>query len=95
MAVVLVQNHRFRWTKGQSSIAYWAKPGRDWHTSFCKHCGSSLPGENDASSRYVPVGSLTSGAEDLKVAHHLWVESKASWEEIGDSGVQHKKGFVA
>jgi len=34
-----------------------------------------------------------SGAERLKVAHHIYVGSKANWEEIGDSGKQHFGAF--
>ena len=93
LSVAIVNGNKFNWTKGKDNINYWAKPGHEWHTSFCKTCGSPLPGENDDINMYIPVGSLTSGHENLKVAHHIWVESKASWEEIGDSGKQHAKGF--
>jgi hypothetical protein len=93
IAVIIVQTSDFQWLKGQDSITYWSKPGHDWHTNFCKVCGSSLPGKNDESHTYIPVGTLNSGHEKLKVAHHLYVESKASWEVIGDSGIQHPEGY--
>ena len=93
IAVVIIQTSDFKWLKGQDSITYWSKPGHDWHTSFCKVCGSSLPGKNDEYQTYIPVGTLTSGDENLKVAHHLYVGSKAAFEVIGDSGVQHIEGF--
>jgi len=93
IAVVVVDNHLFQWTKGKSMIAFWEKPGAEWHTSFCKVCGSSLPGVNDESRMYVPAGLITEGGNSLKVAHHIWVESKAVWDEIGDSGKQHLQSF--
>ena len=42
---------------------------------------------------YVPAGLITVGDEGLKVAHHIWVDSKATWDEIGDNGEQHKQAF--
>jgi hypothetical protein len=44
---------------------------------------------------YIPVGTITVGGEDLKVVHHLYVGSKASWEEIGDAGERHTEGFAS
>ena len=95
IAVVIVDNDAFRWTQGNNMIASWEKPGEEWHTSFCRVCGSSLPGVNDESRMYVPAGLITEGDESLKVAHHIWVESKAVWDEIGDSGKQHLQSFEA
>lgn len=93
IAVVVVDNDVFQWIRGKSMIAFWEKPDAAWHTSFCRVCGSSLPGVNDESRMYVPAGLITEGGESLKVAHHIWVESKAVWDEIGDSGKQHLKSF--
>ncbi|WP_455363764.1 GFA family protein [Microbulbifer discodermiae] len=93
IAVAVVENKHFSWLKGESEISYWSKPGHDWHTSFCKICGSVLPGKNDESRMYLPVGTFTSGDKKLKVAHHLFVDSKASWEKICDSGKQHPRAY--
>ena len=93
IAVGIVENDQFDWLKGQKCITRWQKPGRDWHTSFCAICGSPLPGPNDSQRMYVPVGALTAGHENLRVAHHIYVDSKAVWDEIGDSGRQHKGAF--
>jgi hypothetical protein len=38
---------------------------------------------------FVPAGLILEGAQDLKVAHHIFVGSKAAWDEIGDSGLRH------
>ncbi len=31
--------------------------------------------------------------ESLRVTHHIWVGSKADWDEIGDDGVQHPESI--
>ena len=93
IAVVLVPIDRFRWVSGEDQIATWKKPNADWQVWFCKVCGSPVPGYNDPTRMFVPAGSITQGGEALRVAHHIWVDSKAVWDEIGDAGVQHSEGF--
>ena len=93
VAVVIVKNEKFRWLKGQKKISTWKKPVGDWQSTFCTICGSSLPVKNNDSSMAVPAGSITKGGESLKVAHHIWVGSKATWDVICDSGKQHRKAF--
>lgn len=93
IAVVVIGKEGFRWVRGEAFINTWHKPGHDWQTSFCRHCGSPLPGVNDESRMYVPAGLMTQGGEGLKVAHHIWVASKATWDEIGDNGEQHNEAF--
>ena len=93
IAVAVVANESFRWERGEDLVSTWRKPNHDWETSFCSKCGSPLPGVNDESRMYVPVGLISEGGDDLRVAHHIWVGSKAHWEKIGDSGEQHLKGF--
>ena len=93
IAVVLVPNDKFRWVRGQEHIAQWSKPNANWETWFCRVCGSPVPGENDPAKMFVPAGSITHGGDALKVIHHIWVGSKAAWDEIGDAGQQHTEAF--
>ena len=93
IAVVVVNNNDFKWLKGQEQVKTWQKPGQDWETSFCINCGSALPGKNDDDRMYVPAGLISEGGEQMQVAHHIWVDSKAHWEVIADNGIQHPKGF--
>ena len=93
IAVVVFPKERFQWIRGEELVATWRKPGTEWQKWFCSVCGSPVPGENDAKTMFAPAGSLTQGAEALKVIHHVWVGSKAPWDEIGDSGEQHAEGF--
>ena len=93
IAVVLIENDAFRWMRGEEKIATWRKPDADWQTWFCQDCGSPVPGANDESRMFVPAGLIFEGGEKLKVAHHVWVDSKAAWDAIGDAGRQHAEAF--
>lgn len=95
IAVVVVANEHFRWLGGQEQIVLWHKPGTQWETWFCKVCGAPVPGHNDPERMFVPAGSITAGGDALRVIHHIWVGSKAAWDEIGDSGKQHIEAFRA
>ena len=92
--VVVVENEAFTWLKGRDSVKTWKKPDADWESSFCSICGSSLPGKNDDARMFVPAGLLPGDLEALKVAHHIFVGSKAEWDEIGDAGKQHDGPLV-
>jgi hypothetical protein len=93
IAVVVFPNDQLRWVRGQELIATWKKPGTEWQTWFCSVCGSPVPGENDATTMFAPAGSITHGGDALSVTHHIWVGSKAAWDEIGGAGQQHTGGF--
>lgn len=95
VAVVVVDKAVFRWTRGEDQIATWQKPGHDWHCWFCRTCGSLLPGANDPTRMFAPAGLITQGGENLRVAHHIFVDSRAVWDEIGDGGIRHPEGFNA
>lgn len=89
VAVVVIDKRDLTWLRGEDHIATWKKPDADWQCWFCRVCGSPLPGDNDSARAFVPVGLITEGGEALKVAHHIFVGSKAPWDEIGDAGQQH------
>ncbi len=94
IAVVIANNNDFRWVRGEQQISSWKKPRSDWETWFCSVCGSPLPGVNDDQRMFIPAGLLAdNGRQALKVIHHIWVDSKAGWDEIGDSGKQHYGAF--
>lgn len=93
IAVAVVDADCVSWTQGQDKVQTWHKPGHDWVTSFCRDCGSPLPGKNDDTTCYVPVSLLDTGHEALEVKHHIWVGSKAVWEAIAGNGKQHLERF--
>jgi len=93
IAVVVVDNSELRWLGGEDLITSWKKPDADWQTWFCRSCGSPVPGINDESRMFVPAGLIRDGGESLTVIHHIWVGSKATWDEIGDCGRRHLEAF--
>jgi hypothetical protein len=93
IAVLVIGNEDFSWTRGEHLVSTWKKPGHDWKKWFCRNCGSPLPGENDESRMFIPAGLLSGENIGLKVAHHIWVSSKAEWDVIGDSGKQHMEAY--
>ncbi len=93
IAVVVVPNEDFRWTAGSENITQWSKPNSNWETWFCNTCGSRVPGHNDPARMFVPAGLLADTEGRLKVIHHIWVGSKAHWDEIGDQGKQHAQAY--
>ncbi len=95
IAVVIVPRERFRWTGGEEQIKSWRKPGHDWQTWFCDTCSSALPGINDAATMFVPAGLISEGGDQLRVAHHICVDSRAPWDVIGDGGRKHSEAFSA
>ena len=88
VAVLVAPTEAFCWLKGEEQITTWNKPDADWIATFCSVCGSSLPGKNDETHMFIPAGLLMSD-DTLHVAHHIFVDSKAHWDQIGDPGVQH------
>lgn len=90
MSVVILKNDDFNWLSGHENIKVWTKPDADWEANFCTICGSALPGKNDNESMFVPAGTLPATLAGLAVKHHIFVGSKACWDEIGDAGQQHE-----
>ena len=93
VAVVLVKNEYFSWVSGEEFIRTWQHPDADWAKKFCQICGSPVPGINDENHTFVPAGTISEGGDKLNVTHHIWVDSKACWDEIGDSGRRHREAF--
>jgi len=42
---------------------------------------------------FVPAGTIKDGGEFLAITDHIWVDSKANWDQIGDSGRRHPGAF--
>ena len=91
IAVTVVENSSFRWLRGETDVTMWQKPDADWQSWFCRKCGGKVPGENDDAHMFIPVSTINRGGDKLKVAHHIFVGSKACWDVIGDSGIQHEE----
>ena len=95
IAVMVVDNTAFRWLRGEDQVTSWKKPDADWEMWFCRTCGSPVPGRNDDAPMFVPAALLMEGGESPKVTHHIFVDSRAPWDEIGDAGKQCPGAFEA
>lgn len=93
IAVLVVDNDEFEWTSGEDSITSWKKPDADWAISFCRHCGSPVPDANNANTMFVPAGLITEGGEQLQVTDHIFVNSRAGWDEIAGRGRRHPEAY--
>ncbi|NNJ72463.1 MAG: hypothetical protein HKP09_04700 [Enterobacterales bacterium] len=52
-----------------------------------------MPGTNDTARMFVPAGAITEGGENLKVTAHIWTDSKAVWDKIGDDAIQFAEDY--
>ena len=91
--ILIARNEDFRWIKGEEHIKRWEKPGHDWAWAFCGTCGSPLPTPNDAETMAVQAGLVLTGHEHMEVSDHIFTQSKAHWDVIGDAALQHPGEF--
>jgi len=89
----LSSGENFNWESGENQIQEFTAPS-GYHTAFCKTCGSQLPHSNpDKTTYWVPAGLLNAQDPGLKVGAHVFVDSKAAWDEIGGSGTKFPGDF--
>jgi hypothetical protein len=83
-----LNKEQFRWRKGESNIRQFALPS-GYRSDFCSTCGSTVPHAMGNQTQVWVPGGLLPGDVSSRVTYHLYVGSKAHWDEIGDSGTQH------
>ncbi|HEY2359069.1 MAG TPA: GFA family protein [Phenylobacterium sp.] len=86
-AVLNVRAERFEWLAGQG---HWRefRTTSGWGSFFCPTCGSPTPHLRSAGdSVLVPAGTLDVDPGS-RVAGHIFVGSKASWDVIGGDAPQ-------
>jgi hypothetical protein len=86
---LLAPPERFRWLKGKDRVASFrlAAPSRH-RTDYCADCGSPAPTLTaDSAWVLLPAGAIDRTPAPLP-AVHIYVASKASWDEISDSWPQ-------
>jgi hypothetical protein len=84
-AAFRIDRAQLSWVEGETLVRkYESDTGFKSH--FCSRCGSPLPNLTAADSAWwVPVGLLEE-TEELQVAAHLFVDSRATWDVIAGSG---------
>lgn len=74
-------------TQGDDNLTpYTNKEG--YSLCFCKTCGTTVCVKLEGKVVLVTLGSLN-GAPDIKVGEHIFVGSKAPWDEIGGDAPQY------
>lgn len=80
----------FKFTSGEDELTgYESSPGETKY--FCKHCGSPIKSENESNPSIVRVrlGVIESDIIERPAAH-IFVASKANWEDIEDELAQYE-----
>ena len=86
-AMAGVPEGAWRWTAGEENLTlYVGKHG--WGIGFCKTCGSTICGVFEGEVKGVQLGMLD-GEPEAVIARHIFVGSKAAWDEIGGDAPQH------
>jgi hypothetical protein len=86
-AILNVRTERFVWLSGEDQMREHRTPS-GWGTFFCPTCGSPAPHRLSTGDRVlIPAGTLDADPGP-RVAGHIFVGSKASWDVIGDDAPQ-------
>ncbi len=83
----MVLNENFRWLKGAESVSSYVLP-TGFRSDFCSICGTTLPNPlRNMPYMWIPAG-MFDGDEQLQIAVHLYVDSKACWDTAPLQGEQ-------
>ena len=82
-----VETEAFHWTRGQEFLqTYESKKGPG--IGFCKVCGTTLVGLYFGDVKGISLGTLNDDPE-VVIGRHIFVGSKAVWDEIRDDLPQY------
>ena len=91
-AVIVVPEADFTWVAGESRRRVFTKP-TGWRSTFCDRCGSPLPQTIPGAAAYwVPAGLLDDDP-GLVIGGHIFVGSKAAWDEIPGTAPRFEEGL--
>ena len=75
------QGAQLSWLSGETDVTRFTLAGTRHSRSFCKHCGSAMPGVLfGGAAVLVPAGSLDT-LVPVKPTAHVFTASKAGWED--------------
>ncbi|MBP2228000.1 hypothetical protein J2847_001282 [Azospirillum agricola] len=87
-AAFVVPASDFAWRSGEDIVRTFVRDS-GYRVDFCSVCGSNVPNPTrTGESVWVPAGLLDEPTTS-RVVRHNFVGSKAEWDEIGGSAVQH------
>ncbi len=91
-AVFMVPRACLRWVSGEDEITKFSLPS-GWGVWRCSTCGSPTPMMHPGGGAYFIPAGLLDADPTMKVAAHIFVGSKAPWDEIAGNAPQHVEGF--
>jgi hypothetical protein len=83
-AYALAAEDGFRFVSGQEQVRTYATSAAN-RRAFCGACGSVVPHGPAGSPIGIPLGGLDDPPPDLRLLAHIFVGSKAPWNEITDT----------
>ncbi len=82
-----------KWIAGEDLLQTYTL-AKGWRTTFCRSCGSPAPKLHPSGGAWwVPAG-LIDGDPGVRVEGHIFVGSKASWDEIAGGAPQFDEKFT-
>lgn len=82
---MFVERSQFRWVRGLDKVSSY-RTATGYRSDFCSGCGSTVPHlMGNTTHFWVPAG-LIEGSLESQVVAHLYVDSKATWDDIGGGG---------
>jgi hypothetical protein len=93
-ASFLVPEDEFVWRTGEDLLQTFAMPA-GWRTAFCRSCGSKLPQLHPSGGAYAVPAGLLDDDPGVRAGAHIYVGSKAPWDEIGGSAPRFDEGLLA
>jgi len=90
-ANMFVRPSDFRWVRGDETVVKYKLPSAQrFGNWFCAICGSPTPRLIDELGMVlIPAGALDDDP-GVRAAYHIFVGSKAPWDEITDNLPQHE-----
>ncbi len=85
-ASIIIDPSNFSWLGGEEHLGRFELPeAKHYATTFCKHCGSSLPWLSQSGKAVViPAGTLDEDPQ-VRPAHNIYYASRAPWYEDAGS----------
>ncbi len=91
-ATLMVPRDGLKWISGESKLTKFELPD-GWGPWRCAVCGSPVPKLHPGGGAYwVPAGLLDSDP-GVRIRGHIFVGSKAPWDEIAGTAPQLVEGF--
>jgi len=91
-ATLMAGRENFAWRSGADTLMKFSLPD-GWSVWRCSTCGSPVPVLHPGGGAYwIPAGLLDSDP-GVRIAGHIFVDSKAPWDEIGGTAMQLRDDF--